>query len=43
MLGVPAIQISHPLAPSLPPEVQEAIGDGVVLKHDVVHMSVFLT
>lgn len=42
MLCVPAVQVSHPLTARLPPEVQEAVGDGVVLKHDVVHMSVFL-
>lgn len=42
VLGEPAVQVSHPLTARLPPEVQEAVGDGVVLKHDVVHVSVFL-
>lgn len=42
MFGVAAVQVAHPLAARLPPEVQEAVGDGVVLKHDVVHVSVFL-
>lgn len=42
VLSVPAVQVAHALAARLPPEVQEAVGDGVVLKHDVVHMSVFL-
>ena len=40
MLGVAAVQVAHPLAARLPPVVQEAIGDGVVLEHDVVHVSV---
>lgn len=40
MLSVAAVQVAHPLAARLPPEVQEAVGDGVVLKHDVVHVSV---
>lgn len=42
MLRVPAVQVSHPLAARFPPKVQKAICDGVVFKHDVVHMSVFL-
>ncbi len=42
VLSEPAIQVSHPLTARLPPEVQEAVSNGVVLKHDVVHMSVFL-
>lgn len=42
VLSVLSIQVSHPLTARLPPEVQEAVSDGVVLKHDVVHMSVFL-
>lgn len=42
VLSVPAVQISHPLTARLPPEVQEAVSDGVVLKHDVIYMSVFL-
>lgn len=42
VLSVPPIQVAHPLIPRLPPEVQEAVSDGVVFKHDVVHMSVFL-
>lgn len=42
MLCVAAIQVAHPLTSCLPPEVQETVCDGVVLKHDVVHMSVFL-
>lgn len=42
VLSVSPIQVSHPLIPRLPPEVQEAVSDGVVLKHDVVHVSVFL-
>lgn len=42
VLSVPAIQVSHPLTARLPPEVQEAVSNGVVFKHDVVHMSVFL-
>lgn len=42
MLGEPAVQVAHPLTARLPPEVQEAVGNGVVLKHDVVHVSVFL-
>jgi len=40
VLGVAAVQVTHPLAARLPPEVQEAVADGVVLKHDVVHVSV---
>ena len=42
VLCVLAVQVSHPLAARLPPEVQEAVGNGVVLKHDVIHVSVFL-
>lgn len=42
VLSVPAVQVSHPLTACLPPEVQEAVSDGVVLKHNVVHVSVFL-
>lgn len=42
MLGVPAIQVAHPLTARLPPEVQETVSNGVVLEHDVVHVSVFL-
>lgn len=42
MLSEPAIQVPHPLTACLPPEVQEAVSNGVVLKHDVVHVSVFL-
>lgn len=42
VLCVPAVQVAHPLAARLPPEVQETVCDGVVLKHDVVYMSVFL-
>lgn len=42
VLGVSPIQVTHPLITRLPPEVQEAVGDGVIFKHDVVHMSVFL-
>lgn len=42
VLSVPPIQVSHPLITRLPPEVQEAVSDGVVFKHDVVHVSVFL-
>lgn len=42
VLGEPAVQVAHPLTARLPPEVQEAVGNGVVLKHDVVHVSVFL-
>lgn len=42
VLSVPAIQVSHPLTARLPPEVQEAVSNGVVLKHDIVHVSVFL-
>lgn len=38
----PAIQVPHPLTASLPPEVQEAVSNGVILKHNVVHVSVFL-
>lgn len=42
VLSVPAIQVAHPLTARLPPEVQETVGGGVILKHDVVHVSVFL-
>lgn len=42
VLSEPAIQVPHPLTARLPPEVQEAVSNGVVLKHDVVHVSVFL-
>lgn len=42
VLGVSPVQVAHPLVARLPPEVQETVGDGVVLKHDVVHVSVFL-
>lgn len=42
VLSVSAVQVSHPLTARLPPEVQKAVSNGVVLKHDVVHMSVFL-
>lgn len=42
VLGEPAVQVAHPLTAGLPPEVQEAVGNSVVLKHDVVHVSVFL-
>lgn len=42
VLSVSPIQVSHPLVTRLPPEVQEAVSDGVVFKHNVVHMSVFL-
>ena len=40
VFGVAAVQVAQPLAAGLPPEVEEAVGDGVVLKHDVVHVSV---
>lgn len=42
VLCVSAVQVAHPLTARLPPEVQEAVSNGVVLKHDVVYMSVFL-
>lgn len=42
VLGVSPIQVTHPLIARLPPEVQEAVSNGVVFKHDVVHVSVFL-
>lgn len=42
VLRVSAVQVAHPLTARLPPEVQEAVSNGVVLKHDVVYMSVFL-
>lgn len=42
VLRVSAVQVPHPLTARLPPEVQEAVSNGVVLKHDVVYMSVFL-
>lgn len=42
VLGVSPVQVAHPLVARLPPEVQEAVSDGVVFKHDVVHVSVFL-
>ncbi len=42
VLSEPAIQVTHPLIACLPPEVQEAVSNGVVLKHDVVYMPVFL-
>lgn len=42
MLSVASVQIAHPLVTSLPPEVEETVGDGVVLKHNVVHVSIFL-
>lgn len=42
MLGEPAIQVAHPLTAGLPPEVQETVGNSVVLKHDVVNVSIFL-
>lgn len=37
-----AVQVAHPLTAGLPPEVQETVCNCVVLKHDVVHVSVFL-
>lgn len=42
VLCVPAIQIPKMLVSCLPPEVEEAICNCVVLKHDVVNMPVFL-
>lgn len=42
VLGVSPIQVTHPLVTRLPPEIQEAVSNGVIFKHDVVHMSVFL-
>lgn len=42
MLSVPAVQVPHPLTARLPPEVQETVSNRVVLKHNIVHMSVFL-
>lgn len=42
MLGVASIQVPHPLVTRLPPEVKETVRNGVILKHDVVHMSIFL-
>lgn len=42
VLGVSPIQVTHPLIARLPPEVQEAVSNGVIFKHDVVHMSIFL-
>lgn len=42
VLGVASVQVAHPLTSRLPPEIQETVGDGVILKHDVVYMSVFL-
>lgn len=42
VFGVSPIQVTHPLITRLPPEVQEAVSNSVVFKHDVVHMSVFL-
>lgn len=43
VLGIPSVQIPEMLVPGLPPEVKEAIGNRVVLKHDIVHVSVFLS
>lgn len=42
VLSEPAIQVAHPLTAGLPPEVQEAVSNGVILKHNIVHVSVFL-
>lgn len=42
MLGEPAVQVAHSLTARLPPEVQEAVSNGVVLKHDIIYVSVFL-
>lgn len=42
VLCVPSIQIPEVLVPGLPPEVKEAISNRVILKHDIVHVSVFL-
>lgn len=42
VLSVSPIQVTHPLITRLPPEVQEAVSNGVIFKHNVVHMSVFL-
>lgn len=42
VLCVPAVQIPEMLVSRLPPEVEEAICNCVVLKHDVVNMPVFL-
>lgn len=42
VLRVAAVQVAKVLVSCLPPEVEEAICNGVVLKHDVVNMPVFL-
>lgn len=42
VLSVPSIQVPEVLVPRLPPEVKEAVGNGVILKHDVVYVPVFL-
>lgn len=42
VLSVPSIQVPEMLVPCLPPEVKEAISNCVILKHDIVHVSVFL-
>lgn len=42
VLRVPSIQVPEVLASRLPPEVKEAVSNCVVLKHDIVHMPVFL-
>lgn len=42
VLCVPAIEVPEVLVSCLPPEVEEAICNCVVLKHDVVNMPVFL-
>lgn len=42
VLGVAPVQVSEVLAPRPSPEVEEAVGDRVVLEHDVVHVPVLL-
>lgn len=42
MLSVASVQVPHPLVTSLPPEVKETVSNGVVFKHDIIHMSIFL-